>query len=238
MDEPARDGQRGREELLAKLSLEDKISLLTGADYWSLRRHSGIGLPATWPQSPDGLPATMPDEGVLAYTEGLHIGYRHFDRPGREPCYPFGHGLGYARWEYLAAEVVTPPPAGERVQKLSSVSGSGMPVPGRDVRRSRSTRPVGTARRTASAVAGHRLPESSAAEQTRKRWPTCSARQDTPLRTGQPDTETGSRWACGRATQWFMISLSGTSTGNAAKGSRQKTMSTRHRLSQPSAGSA
>jgi hypothetical protein len=31
MDEPARDGQRGREELLAKLSLEDKISLLTGA---------------------------------------------------------------------------------------------------------------------------------------------------------------------------------------------------------------
>ena len=82
MDEPARDGQRGREELLAKLSLEDKISLLTGADYWSLRRHSGIGLPATWPQSPDGLPATMPDGGVLAYTEGLHIGYRHFDRPG------------------------------------------------------------------------------------------------------------------------------------------------------------
>ena len=54
----------------------------------------------------------MPDEGVLAYTEGLHIGYRHFDRAGREPCYPFGHGLGYTRWEYLAAEVVTPPPAG------------------------------------------------------------------------------------------------------------------------------
>ena len=44
MDEPARDGQRGREELLAKLSLEDKISLLTGADYWSLRGHSGIRL--------------------------------------------------------------------------------------------------------------------------------------------------------------------------------------------------
>ena len=44
MDKPARDGQRGREELLAKLSLEDKISLLTGADYWSLRGHPGIRL--------------------------------------------------------------------------------------------------------------------------------------------------------------------------------------------------
>lgn len=54
----------------------------------------------------------MPDDGVLAYTEGLHIGYRHFDRAGREPRYPFGHGLGYTRWEYLATEVVTPPPAG------------------------------------------------------------------------------------------------------------------------------
>jgi beta-glucosidase len=44
MDEPARDRQRGREVLLAKLSLEDKISLLTGADYWHLRAHPSIGL--------------------------------------------------------------------------------------------------------------------------------------------------------------------------------------------------
>jgi beta-glucosidase len=82
------------------------------ADVLLGRSEPGGRLPATWPQSPDGLPATMPDEGVLAYTEGLHIGYRHFDRAGREPRYPFGHGLGYTRWEYLGAEVVTPPPAG------------------------------------------------------------------------------------------------------------------------------
>ena len=44
MDECARDGQRGRDELLATLSLEDKIALLTGADYWSLRGHPAIGL--------------------------------------------------------------------------------------------------------------------------------------------------------------------------------------------------
>ena len=64
----------------------------------------GGRLPVTWPESADGLPATKPDDGVLAYSEGLHIGYRHFDRTGREPRYPFGHGMGYTRWEYLAAE--------------------------------------------------------------------------------------------------------------------------------------
>jgi beta-glucosidase len=78
------------------------------ADVLLGRSEPGGRLPATWPQSPDGLPATMPIDGVLAYTEGLHIGYRHFDRAGREPRFPFGHGLGYTRWEYLAAEVVTP----------------------------------------------------------------------------------------------------------------------------------
>ena len=83
------------------------------ADVLLGRSEPGGRLPVTWPESPDGLPATVPDDGVLAYTEGLHIGYRHFDRAGRQPRYPFGHGLGYTRWEYLATEVVTPPPAGE-----------------------------------------------------------------------------------------------------------------------------
>jgi beta-glucosidase len=32
--------------LLAKLDLAEKISLLTGADYWTLRGHEGIGLRA------------------------------------------------------------------------------------------------------------------------------------------------------------------------------------------------
>jgi hypothetical protein len=42
--ESAPAGQQGHEELLTKLSLEDKISLLTGADHWHLRAHPGIGL--------------------------------------------------------------------------------------------------------------------------------------------------------------------------------------------------
>jgi beta-glucosidase len=63
----------------------------------------GGRLPTTWPASAEGLPSTRPDNGVLAYDEGLFIGYRWYQREGRTPRYPFGHGLGYTTWDYLAA---------------------------------------------------------------------------------------------------------------------------------------
>jgi beta-glucosidase len=64
----------------------------------------GGRLPTTWPRTEEGLPSTQPDDGVLAYDEGLFIGYRAYDRDGREPRYPFGHGLGYTSWEYVSLE--------------------------------------------------------------------------------------------------------------------------------------
>jgi beta-glucosidase len=66
-------------------------------------------LPVTWPDSADDLPATTPREGILAYSEELSIGYRQFDRDDRAPRYPFGHGLGYSTWEYLAADLSASP---------------------------------------------------------------------------------------------------------------------------------
>jgi beta-glucosidase len=64
----------------------------------------GGRLPTTWPASEEGLPSTQPEDGVLSYHEGLFVGYRAYDRDGRTPLFPFGHGLGYTRWEYVEVE--------------------------------------------------------------------------------------------------------------------------------------
>jgi beta-glucosidase len=60
----------------------------------------GGRLPTTWPASEAGVLSTQPVDGVLAYTEGVNIGYRGYDRDGRAPLYPFGHGTGYTTWSY------------------------------------------------------------------------------------------------------------------------------------------
>lgn len=68
----------------------------------------GGRLPTTWPATEDDVPVldTTPVDGVLAYDEGLDIGYRAWLRSGRTPAYWFGHGLGYTTWSYDAIAVV------------------------------------------------------------------------------------------------------------------------------------
>ncbi|HUB05201.1 MAG TPA: glycoside hydrolase family 3 C-terminal domain-containing protein, partial [Solirubrobacteraceae bacterium] len=58
----------------------------------------GGRLPTTWPASERGLPSVRPVDGVLAYDEGLSVGYR--GRDTRDTLFPFGHGLGFSSWEY------------------------------------------------------------------------------------------------------------------------------------------
>lgn len=67
----------------------------------------GGRLPTTWPATEDDVPVldTTPVDGVLAYDEGLDIGYRAWLRSGRTPAYWFGHGLGYTTWSYDAIAV-------------------------------------------------------------------------------------------------------------------------------------
>ncbi|MGW6022974.1 glycoside hydrolase family 3 protein [Streptomyces sp. NPDC055099] len=66
----------------------------------------GGRLPTTWGSLADA-PVTRvtPADGELAYTEGVFIGYRAWERSGATPAYAFGHGLGYTDWTYESLDV-------------------------------------------------------------------------------------------------------------------------------------
>jgi len=61
----------------------------------------GGRLPTTWPAVEADVPVTSvtPVDGQLAFTEGVHIGYRAWLRSGVTPAYEFGFGLGYTTFE-------------------------------------------------------------------------------------------------------------------------------------------
>ncbi|MBP2326943.1 beta-glucosidase [Kibdelosporangium banguiense] len=71
------------------------------ADVLIGRSEPGGRLPMTWPVRTGDVPVldTRPVDNLLAYEEGVHIGYRAWLRASTEPAYPFGHGLGYTTWE-------------------------------------------------------------------------------------------------------------------------------------------
>lgn len=82
----------------------------------------GGRLPTTWPAALADVPVldVAPRDGVLRYSEGIHIGYRAWLRADARPAFPFGHGLGYTSWSWDGAErdgddlVVTLANTGER----------------------------------------------------------------------------------------------------------------------------
>jgi beta-glucosidase len=52
-------------------------------------------------------------EKKIAYKEGVFLGYRHYDKTGRKPLFPFGHGLSYTRFKYGALTVTPETTTGE-----------------------------------------------------------------------------------------------------------------------------
>jgi beta-glucosidase len=70
--------------------------VLTGA------AEPGGRLPTTWPATLADVPVqdVTPRDGVLRYSEGIHIGYRAWLKSGARPAFPFGHGLGYTTWAW------------------------------------------------------------------------------------------------------------------------------------------
>ncbi len=68
------------------------------ADVLLGRAEPGGRLPTTWADR--ALAPTVPEQGVLEYAEGPHLGYRGWLREQDSPAYWFGHGLGYTTWAY------------------------------------------------------------------------------------------------------------------------------------------
>ncbi|MEV4947156.1 glycoside hydrolase family 3 C-terminal domain-containing protein [Streptomyces sp. NPDC053755] len=62
-------------------------------------------LPVTFPadpaQGPGSTPATYPGQnGAVSYDEGIAVGHRYYDAKGRQPRFPFGHGLSFTTFAH------------------------------------------------------------------------------------------------------------------------------------------
>jgi beta-glucosidase len=70
----------------------------------------GGKLPITFPKAEGDVPANTPAQypgvnGVATYSEGVFVGYRHYDAHGIEPLFPFGYGLSYTSFRLGDFEV-------------------------------------------------------------------------------------------------------------------------------------
>jgi beta-glucosidase len=75
------------------------------ADVLTGRTEPSGRLPWTLPAREEDVPVphAVPVDGVVEYTEGVHVGYRSWLLLGRTPAAPFGHGLGWTTWSYESA---------------------------------------------------------------------------------------------------------------------------------------
>ncbi|HEU5400890.1 MAG TPA: glycoside hydrolase family 3 C-terminal domain-containing protein, partial [Terriglobales bacterium] len=62
-------------------------------------------LPITFPRALEDVPASTPaqypgEDGTAHYSEGVFVGYRHYDAKNITPLFAFGFGLSYTNFEY------------------------------------------------------------------------------------------------------------------------------------------
>jgi beta-glucosidase len=101
------------------------------ADVLTGRVNPGGKLPITFPVRLEDTPAGDPKHpersvGVdkkIIHSEGIFVGYRHYDQNRIAPLFPFGHGLSYTRFDYSNLRVDRTP-AGADVSFVVRNAGS------------------------------------------------------------------------------------------------------------------
>jgi beta-glucosidase len=100
------------------------------ADLLVGKANPGGKLPITFPVRATDTPALAPGhperfDGVnerVVYSEGVFVGYRHYDQNRIQPLYPFGYGLSYTTFAYSGLRVA---PAGDGVDVSFTVRNAG-----------------------------------------------------------------------------------------------------------------
>ena len=54
----------------------------------------------------------------IVYSEGLFLGYRHFDKSGVKPLFPFGYGLSYTTFAYKNLSLTLASISGEQIARV------------------------------------------------------------------------------------------------------------------------
>jgi beta-glucosidase len=163
---------------------EALADVLTGVE------EPGGRLPVSIPRSEADAPVlhAQPDSGTLPYKEGLLVGYRGFDRSGKEPLFDFGRGLGYTGWEYESLTVAGTETAGKAGVAVDvSVRNSG-PRAGREVVQVYVEGPADDAGRPLRTLAGFATVTAEAGDQV-------DARISVPARAFMRFDERASAWA-------------------------------------------
>src|ERR1700733_4129437 len=97
-------------------------------------------LPFTWAKKLEDYPATDPTypersakgiAGKTAFSEGVDVGYRWFDKQKTESLFPFGYGLSYSSFNYSDLKVVKAADGGldvsVRIKNVGPLSGDEVP---------------------------------------------------------------------------------------------------------------
>lgn len=64
-----------------------------------------VTFPRRWEDTPAAGSSRPGPDLTIPYREGVYVGYRHFDKEGLQPLFPFGHGLSYTAFAYSGLTV-------------------------------------------------------------------------------------------------------------------------------------